>query len=325
MTAAPAAEAMRSCKRGDFARQRRLVADARGQAPEQAGDFSAGLHEAEDIVHQQQHVLMLLVAEIFGDGHRRQRRAPARAGRLVHLAIDQNRALQHAGFAHFGPEFVAFARAFADAGENGNAAIFLDHGVDQLHHQHGLADAGAAKHRRLAALRERRQQVDHFDAGLENLRRGRLVLQARRRIVDRPARRHRPARRAAIVPDIAEHVEQPAEHSARPPGRTGARRSPERRRRAPVLRSPEARWRARSPCRYGCELQATSVWGRSQRTVKALLTGGRPARRRNARPRPRRGRRRPAPQRSDRSFRIHWTPHFDPRRTTCSEVCAPLG
>ena len=139
------------------------------------------------------------------------RRPPARARRLVHLAIDQNRALQHAGFAHFGPEFVAFAGALADASENGNAPIFLDHGVDQLHHQHGLADAGAAEHRRLAALGERGQQVDYLDAGLENLGRGCFVFQPRRRAMDRPAQRIG-RQRGAVVADVAEHVEQPAEH-----------------------------------------------------------------------------------------------------------------
>jgi hypothetical protein len=41
--------------------------------------------------------------------------------------------------------------------------------VDELHHVHGLADAGAAEQADLAALGERADQVDHLDAGLEQL------------------------------------------------------------------------------------------------------------------------------------------------------------
>ena len=157
-------------QQGDFGGERRLIADARGKAAQQAGKFGAGLNEAEHVVHQQKHVLMLLIAEIFGDGQGGERHAPAGARRLVHLAVDEHRMGEHARSLHVGQQFVAFARALADAGEYGNALIFLDHGMDELHHQHGLADARAAEHRRLAALRERRQQIDHLDAGLEHHR-----------------------------------------------------------------------------------------------------------------------------------------------------------
>lgn len=43
---------------GDLIRQRRLIADARGKPSEQAGHLTAGLHEAVDIVDQQQHVFV---------------------------------------------------------------------------------------------------------------------------------------------------------------------------------------------------------------------------------------------------------------------------
>ena len=47
--------------------------------------------------------------------------------------------------------------------------------VDQLHDQHGLADAGAAEQADLAALGVRREQVDDLDAGDEDLGFGRLL------------------------------------------------------------------------------------------------------------------------------------------------------
>ena len=82
-------------------------------------------------------------------------------------------------------EVVAFARALADAGEHGHAAVELGDVVDQLHDDDGLADAGAAERADLAALEERADQVDDLDAGREHLRRRRLIGERRRRAVDR--------------------------------------------------------------------------------------------------------------------------------------------
>ena len=68
-----------------------LVAHGRGHAAEQRGHLGAGLHEAEDVVDEQQHVLALHVAEVLGHGERRQGDAQAHAGRLVHLAEHERR------------------------------------------------------------------------------------------------------------------------------------------------------------------------------------------------------------------------------------------
>ena len=59
--------------------------------------------------------------------------------------------------------------------------------VDQLHDDNGLADACAAEQTDLAALGERRDQVNDLDAGFEDLGRGLLLLVGRRRTMDRPA------------------------------------------------------------------------------------------------------------------------------------------
>ena len=58
--------------------ERRLVAHLRGHAAQQRGDLRAGLHEAEDVVDEEQHVLTLL-AEVLRHGQARQRDAHARA------------------------------------------------------------------------------------------------------------------------------------------------------------------------------------------------------------------------------------------------------
>ena len=82
---------------------------------------------------------------------------------------------------HLVVEVVALARALADAGEHRVAAVRLGDVVDQLHDQHGLADAGAAEQADLAALGVGREQVDDLDAGDEDLRFRRLLGEGRAR------------------------------------------------------------------------------------------------------------------------------------------------
>ena len=106
-------------------------------------------------------------------------------------------------------EVVALARALADAGEHRIAAVRLRDVVDQLHDQHGLADAGAAEQADLAALGVRREQVHDLDAGDENLRFGRLVGIERRLLMDRAPLRG--LHRARFVHRIADHVDDAAE------------------------------------------------------------------------------------------------------------------
>ena len=71
---------------------------------------------------------------------------------------------------------VAFTGPLADPGDNGHAAVFLGNVVDQLLHQHGFANAGAAEQTDLAAAGIRAKQVDDLDAGFQNFRRRQLFL-----------------------------------------------------------------------------------------------------------------------------------------------------
>ena len=86
------------------------------------------------------HVLVAFVAEIFRHRERGERDTQTRAGRLVHLAVNQRDLrfakvllVDDAGFAHFMIKIVAFARPLAHAGENGETAVPLGDVVDQLH------------------------------------------------------------------------------------------------------------------------------------------------------------------------------------------------
>ena len=145
--------------------------------PSNADTSEPACENRKDVVDEQQHVLILLVAEIFGDGEPGQRDAQTRARRLVHLAVhesDFRRAevvlFDDARLGHFLVEIVAFAGAFTDAGEHRHAAVELGDVVDQFHDDHSLADARAAKCADLAAFEERTNQIDDLDAGRQNMR-----------------------------------------------------------------------------------------------------------------------------------------------------------
>ncbi len=149
--------------------QGRLIAHRARHPAQQRGDLGAGLGEAEDVVDEEQHVLALDVAEVLRDGEAGQSDPKPGAGRLVHLAVDEGAALDDARLLHLEVEVVPLAGPLAHAAEDRLAAVALGHVVDQLHDDDGLADAGAAEQADLAALHERRDEVDDLDAGLEDL------------------------------------------------------------------------------------------------------------------------------------------------------------
>ncbi len=209
--------------------QRRLVAHGRGDAAEQRRHLGARLGEAEDVVDEEQHVLVLLVAEILGEGQAGEADTGTGTGRLVHLAVDQRHLglravllVDDAGLHHLVIEVVALARALADAGEHRDAAMRLGDVVDQLHDQHGLADAGATEEADLAALRVGRQQIDDLDAGDQDLGIGRLVDEGGCRSVDR--RGDLDVDRPGLVDRLADDVEDPPERLAADRHRDGSTR-----------------------------------------------------------------------------------------------------
>ena len=72
------------------------------------------------------------------------------------------------GFLHFEPEIGSFAGSFADAGEDGIAAVLLGDAGDEFLNDDGLAEARPAEQAGLAAAEERGEQVDDLDAGFED-------------------------------------------------------------------------------------------------------------------------------------------------------------
>ena len=112
-----------------FVGQGGLVSDGRRHAAEQRRHLGAGLGEPEDVVDEQQHVLLLHIAEVLGHGQGRQRHAHPGAGRLVHLTEHQGGVLEDVGLLHLDPEVVALTSPLADTGEDRRAAeVRVRHG-----------------------------------------------------------------------------------------------------------------------------------------------------------------------------------------------------
>jgi hypothetical protein len=82
--------------------------------------------------------------------------------------------------------------------------VLARHVVDELLDEHGLADARASEETDLAALHVRGDQIDHLDAGLEDLDGRRQVAEGRRLAVNRPALRV--LGRRLVVDRIADDV-----------------------------------------------------------------------------------------------------------------------
>src|SRR4029453_11385548 len=96
--------------------------------------------------------VLTLVAEVLRHRQPREADAETRAGRLVHLPVNESDFVEHARLAHLEPEVVALPRALTHAGEDRPAAMLPGDVVDQLLDQHRLAHACAAEEADLAAL-----------------------------------------------------------------------------------------------------------------------------------------------------------------------------
>ncbi len=189
--------------------QRRLVTNRRRDTAEQRRNLGAGLGEAEDVVDEEQHVLALFVAEVFGNGQCRKRDTGTGTRGLVHLAVDQGGLVENAGLFHLFPEVVPFTGPLTDTGENRVTTVLLGDVVDQLHDQNGLADTGAAEQADLTATGIRSEQVNNLDAGFKCLNSRGLFHETRRGTMNFPF--HIGTNRTGFVNRLTDHVQDAAE------------------------------------------------------------------------------------------------------------------
>ena len=152
---------------------------------------------------------LLHVTEVLSHRERRQGHTKTHARRLVHLAEHERGLVDDAGLGHLEEEVVALTGALADAGEHRHTTVLGGDTVDHLLDEHRLADAGTAEQADLATLEIRADEVEHLDAGLEDLLLRLDILELRRLAVDRP--RGLAELEVRSVEGLAPHVEDVAE------------------------------------------------------------------------------------------------------------------
>ena len=174
-----------------FFGQGRLVAHSGRHPAQQRRHFSTGQGIAIDVVHKEQHI-PTFVAERLSNGQSGQGHAQAVTRGLIHLTIDHGHLglfelfkVNHARVGHLVVEVVALAGTLTNTGKHRQTRVGFGDVVDQLHHVHGLAHAGTAEQADLAAFGKRAHQINHLDAGFQQLLRRAEVVVGRGLAVDR--------------------------------------------------------------------------------------------------------------------------------------------
>ncbi|MPM14022.1 hypothetical protein SDC9_60382 [bioreactor metagenome] len=198
-----------------FFSQGRLVAHGGRHTTQQSGHFGTGQCVAVDVVHEEQHVLAF-VTERLSHGQAGQRHAQTVSWGLIHLTVNHGNLglaqvllVHNASVGHFVIEVVAFTGTLTHTSEHRQTAVGLGDVVDELHHVHGLAHAGTTEQTHLAALGERRDQVDHLDAGFQQFLRGRQFVVCRSLAVDGSGEAL--IHRTTFVDGVAQHVHDAAQ------------------------------------------------------------------------------------------------------------------
>ncbi len=173
--------------------QRRLVTHGGRNTAQESRHLGAGLRETENIVHEEKNVRPRLIAELLGERQTSKRDTSPRAGRLVHLAIDQRHLrffkivrLDHVGFDHLMVEVVALTGPFPNTCEHRIARVHFRDVVNEFHDENGLANTGTAKQADLAAFCVGGEQIDHLDTGFKHFGFRRLFGELGCWLVDRP-------------------------------------------------------------------------------------------------------------------------------------------
>ena len=104
-------------------RQGRLITDGGGHASQQCRNLGTRLGKAENVVDEEKHVLVSLIAKVLRHRESRKTHAHSCARRLIHLSVDQRRFIEDAALLHFAVEVVTLSRALADTGEYRDAAV----------------------------------------------------------------------------------------------------------------------------------------------------------------------------------------------------------
>ena len=109
------------------------------------------------------------IAEVLRHRERGQGNAKAGAGGLIHLPKDQGGLFDHARLGHLQEQVVTLTGTLPHSGEHRDTAKVFRNAVNHFLDQYGLAHTGATEQTNFAALDVGGEQVNHLDAGIEDL------------------------------------------------------------------------------------------------------------------------------------------------------------
>jgi hypothetical protein len=146
-----------------------LISDSGGDTAEEGRHLRASLGESEDVVDEKEHVLVLLISEVLGNGETGKSNTGTGTWGLVHLTVHKCSLgsgaanLDDTRIDHFVVKIVTFTSALTDTGENGETTVSLGDIVNKLHNKHGLADTSTTEKSNLTSLGVWAQKVDNLD------------------------------------------------------------------------------------------------------------------------------------------------------------------
>ena len=142
-----------------------LVTHSGRHTSEQGGHLGTCLGETEDVVDEQQHVLVLNIAEVLRHGQARQSHTHTDSWRLVHLAKDQCGVLKNTHFFHLKEQVRTLTGTFAHTGKHRGTGEFAGDTGDHFLDQHRLAHTSATEQADLSTLHVWGEQVDDLNTG----------------------------------------------------------------------------------------------------------------------------------------------------------------
>ena len=148
----------------------RLVTHSGGDTAEEGRHFGASLGETENVVNEKEHILVLFVTEVLGDGETGESNTGAGTWGLVHLTVHKG-GLGSGGIDvddtrvdHLVEKIVTLTGALTDTGEHGETTVSLGDVVNKLHDKHGFADTGTTEKTNLSSLGVGAQKINDLDS-----------------------------------------------------------------------------------------------------------------------------------------------------------------
>ncbi|MPC09777.1 hypothetical protein E2C01_002395 [Portunus trituberculatus] len=128
-----------------------LVTHSRWDTTQQGRHLRASLGEAEDVVDEEQHILSLLVTEVFSNSQSSQSHTGTGTWGLIHLTVHQGYLggviLQgdDTRLNHFMVQIIALTGALSNTGKHRVATVSLGNVVNQFHDEYSLAHTGTTE------------------------------------------------------------------------------------------------------------------------------------------------------------------------------------